>query len=208
MNDAPARGEGVGGRAGGGGDDHSVGDGFGEKTFVDEDVNDSEMRIGAAVDEDFVQGVDVWYRGVWRRRIRVWRQAQGNAFASRGEDADFEAVAQQYPGAALGSEGFTADSTPICFRIWDRSCILFKWFRYYRPILQDCITLARGAGHVHLPECSLVVRKLPLTQEAESSHCEREDWRNGVSGREEGRGMKDGAIPTKRGDEVGFGVDG
>ena len=66
MDDASAGGEGVGRRAGGGGDDHPVRDGLGEEALVDEHVDDGKVRVRAAVDEDFVKGVDIGDWGIGR----------------------------------------------------------------------------------------------------------------------------------------------
>ena len=65
----------------------------------------------------------------------VLGEGQGHSFAGRGEDADFEAVAQQDAGAALRSEGFAADGTPIRVGVWKWCCVFFEGFRNLGPIL-------------------------------------------------------------------------
>ena len=102
MDDAAAAAETVCGAAGGRAHDHAVGDGFGEEAPADEDGDDGEVRVGAAVDDHFVEGVDVAGGGGVGGVV-------GDADAGAGEDADFEPVAEEDPRAAGGAEGFAAD---------------------------------------------------------------------------------------------------
>ena len=53
------------------------------------------------------------------------------------------------------------------------------------------------AGHVELPESSLMFWEFPFVEEAESAHAEGEYRRDGGRSGEEGGGVEDSAIATK-----------
>lgn len=59
MHDAPAAGEGVRRAASRRRNDHAVGHGFGEEAPTDEDFDDGEVGVSAAVDYYFVHCEDV-----------------------------------------------------------------------------------------------------------------------------------------------------